>query len=95
MECHHAKAYLIYEKIRAENPDMDPQTAVNHASFVKNSDMNVTEFSPSKITMGKNHSFPGLAETTPASSNWSSTKIMKALKYIDDVSIESMSVMKT
>ena len=39
--------------------------------------------------MGQNPSFPGLAETTPASSNLdSSTRIMKALKDIDDVRVK-------
>ena len=39
--------------------------------------------------MAQNPSFPGLAETTPASSNLdSSSKIMKALKNIDDVRVE-------
>ena len=39
--------------------------------------------------MGQNPSFPGLAETTPASSNFdSSSKIMKALKNIDAVRVK-------
>ena len=44
VERHHATADIIYEKMRAENPSMDPQTAINHAAFAKNSDVNVSGF---------------------------------------------------
>ena len=89
VERHHATADVIYEKIRMENPDMKPQEAINHAAFAKNSDINVSGFTPLQIIMGQNPSFPGLAETTPASSNLdSSSKIMKALKNIDDVRVK-------
>ena len=89
VERHHATADNIYEKLRAENPDMDAQTAINHASFAKNSDINVSGFSPLQIIMGQNPSFPGLAEATPASSNLdSSSKIMRALKNIDKVRVD-------
>ena len=68
---------------------MNPQEAINHAAFAKNSDVNVSGFSPLQIIMGQNPSFPGLGDTTPASSNLdSSSKIMKALKNIDDVSVK-------
>ena len=89
VERHHATADIIFEKLRTENPDMDPQTAVNHAAFAKNSDVNVSGFSPLQIIMGQNPSFPGLAEVTPASSNLdSSSKVMKALKTLDEVRVE-------
>ena len=52
VERHHATADIIYEKIRIENPDMDPQEAINHAAFAKNSDVNVSGFSPLQIIMG-------------------------------------------
>ena len=88
VERHHATADIIYEKIRIENPDMDPQEAINHAAFAKNSDVNVLGFSPLQIIMGQNPSFPGLGDTSLASSNLdSSSKIMKALKNIDDVRV--------
>ena len=59
VERHHATADIIYEKLRADNPTMDPQTAI------KNSDVNVSGFSPLQIILGQNPSFPGLTETTP------------------------------
>ena len=58
VEHYHASADIIYQRIKAENPDMDPQTAINHAAFAKNSDINVSGFSPLQIIMGQNPSFP-------------------------------------
>ena len=52
VERHHATADIIYEKLRTDNPDMDAQTAIDHASFAKNSDINVSGFSPLQIIMG-------------------------------------------
>ena len=88
VERHHATADIVYEKLMADNPDMDAQTAINHASFAKNSDVNVSGFSPLQIIMGQNPSFPGLAEADPGSSNLdSSSKVMKALKHLDEVRV--------
>ena len=84
VERHHATADLIYEKLITENPKMDPQEAINQASFAKNSDTNQTGFSPIQLMTGSNPSFPGLAEANPASSNLkNSNKYMKALKAMD------------
>ena len=84
VERHHATADILFEKIMMENPNMDAQEAINHASFSKNSEINQTRFSPMQLMMGQNPQFPGLAEVTPASSNLkSSNKYMKTLKNID------------
>ena len=61
VERHHATADIIYQKMRSENPNMDPQTAINNAAFAKSSDINVSGFSPLQIIMGQNPSFPGMA----------------------------------
>jgi hypothetical protein len=42
VERHHATADLIYEKLMAENPKMNPQEAINQAAFAKNSYTNQT-----------------------------------------------------
>ena len=84
VERHHATADII-----AENPTMSIQTAINHAAFAKNTDVNVSGFSPLQIIMEQNPSFPGLAETTQASSNLdSSSKVMRALRNIDEVRVK-------
>ena len=89
VERHHATADIIVEKIRAENPTMDIQTSINHAAFAKNSEVNVSGFSPLQVIMGQNPSFPGLAEANEASCNFdSSSKIMRALKNIDNVRVK-------
>ena len=63
---------------------MEPQDAVNYASFAKNSDTNKTGFSAIQLLTGQNPAFPGLAEANPASSNVeSSNKYMQTLKTID------------
>ena len=88
VERHHATADIIYEKLLKENPSMDPQEAVNHASFAKNTDTNKTGFSPIQLMTGQNPAFPGLAEANPASSNVdSSSKYMKTLKSIDSARV--------
>ena len=78
VERHHATADIIYEKLLMDNPKMNQQEAINHASFAKNSEINQTRFSPLQLMMGQNPLFPGLAEACPASSNLkSSNKYMK------------------
>ena len=89
VERHHATADVIYEKFRNENPNMSHQDALKHAAFAKNCEINQAGFSPLQLIMGKNPTFPGLAEVTPASSNVdSSSKAMKALKRIDDARVK-------
>ena len=89
VERHHATADNIFEKLMEENTKMPPQDAVNHAAFAKNCDTNRTGFSPLQLMTGKNPTFPGLAEVTPASNNVdSSTKYMKTLKSMDDARVK-------
>ena len=89
VERNHATADIIYEKVRADNPGLSPQEAINHAALAKNSEVNRSGFSALQLVMGQNPSFPGLAEVTPASSNLdSSSKAMRTLKNIDDARIK-------
>ena len=84
VERHHATADVVYEKVRAENPNMNPQEAVDHAAFAKNCEINQAGFSSLQLVIGQNPAFPGLAEVTPASTNLdSSSRAMRALKNID------------
>ena len=88
VERHHATSDIIFEKLMKENPEMDPQEAVNHAAFAKNTDTNQTGFSPIQLMTGRNPKFPGLSETSPASSNREcSNKYMKTLKAIDSARV--------
>ena len=84
VERHHATADIIFDKLMKDNPKMDPQEAINHAAFAKNTDTNQTGFSPIQLMTGQNPKFPGLSEANPASSNLeNSNKYMKTLKAID------------
>ena len=68
---------------------MDPQVAVNYASFAKNSEVNRSGFSPLQIVMGRNPSFPGLSDASPVISNFdSSSKVFGALKRLDQVRVK-------
>ena len=72
---------------------MNPQEAVNHAAFAKNSDSNQTGFSPIQWMTGTNPKFPGLSEATPASSNLdNSSKYMKTLKAIDSARVKAREI---
>ena len=89
VERHHATADNIYEKLMEENPDMNPQEAVNHAAFAKNCDTNQTGFSPIQLMTGRNPFFPGLSEANPASCNFdSSSKYMNTLKSMDEARVK-------
>ena len=89
VERHHASADIVFDKIMLKNPKMDPQEAVNHAAFARNSEINQSRFSALQLMMGQNPQFPGLAEANPASSNLkSSSKYMKTLKNIDDARVK-------
>ena len=89
VERHHATADVIFQKLIIENPDMDPQEAVNYAAFAKNSEVNKSRFSALQLMFGQSPHFPGLAESNPASSNLKSTsKYMRKLKNLDKIRVK-------
>ena len=89
VERHHATADVIFQKLIIENPDMDPQEAVNYAAFAKNSEVNKSRFSALQLMFGQSPHFPGLAESNPASSNLKSTsKYMRKLKNLDEIRVK-------
>ena len=89
VERHHATADIVYEKIRAEKPEISPQEAINQAALAKNSEVTRSGFSALQLVMGQNPTFPGMAEVTPASCNLdSSSKAMRTLKNIDSIRVK-------
>ena len=50
VERHHASADIVFDKIMLENPKMDPQEAVNHAAFARNSEINQPRFSALQLS---------------------------------------------
>ena len=73
VERNDATADVIYEKIKLENPTMQPQVAIKNAALVKNSEIHHSGFSPLQLIMGQNPTFPVLAEVTQKSSNMDSS----------------------
>ena len=89
VERHHYTADVVFSKVMSDNPNMDPQKAVDKAAFCKNSEINQTGFSSLQLIMGKSPTFPGLAEAKPRSNDLdSSNKALRALKDIDDVRVK-------
>ena len=89
VERNHASADIVFEKILSENPQVTPSEAIKLASIARNSEINRSGFSPLQLIMGKNPTYPGLAEVNPASSNLdSSSRAMKALKLLDEARVK-------
>ena len=89
VERHHYTADVVFAKVMSDNPNMDPQKAVDKAAFCKNSEINQTGFSSLQLIMGKSPTFPGLAEAKPRSNDLdSSNKALRTLKDIDDIRVK-------
>ena len=89
----HATVDRIVEKILEDDPKIGLQKAVDHACFVKNTEINKTGFSPLQLFCGKSPAFPGLSDCSPSSIDLEgSNEYMKILRRMDQVRISARQI---
>ena len=85
-EKNHEVCDIMMAKIKAGNPKLKDQEALDYALFAKNMEPNNKGFSPFQIVYGTNPNIPGISHSTPASlsTNFESEDVRKHLERIDE-----------